>query len=135
MEEQAKHSLQATNSLPIDSKRILPLTSLFASANQNKKKHSLTLLEKTRQILGKSGSKLRSVITDSQYSDNKIRIAVDEAVIPHPANQKRGVENLLRVNKKFRTYGPVHTENATAFSSYCSNVKLLKQLGETVTLN
>jgi ribonuclease J len=30
---------------------------------------------------------------------------------------------------------PVHTENATAFSSYCSNVKLLKQLGETVTLN
>ena len=30
---------------------------------------------------------------------------------------------------------PVHTENATAFASYCSNVKLLKQLGETVTLN
>jgi transposase len=92
--------------LPTDSKRMLPLTSLFASANQNEKKHSLTLLEKTRQILGKSGSKLRSVIADSQYSDNKIRIAVDEAVIPYPANQKRGVENLLRVDKKFRTYGP-----------------------------
>jgi hypothetical protein len=59
---------------------MLPLTSLFASANQNEKKHSLTLLEKTRQILFKSGSKLRSVITDSQYSDGKIRMAADEAV-------------------------------------------------------
>ena len=85
---------------------MLPLTSLFASANQNEKKHSLTLLEKTRQILFKSGGKLRSVITDSQYSDGKIRMAVDEAVIPYPANQNRGAENLLRVDKKFRTYGP-----------------------------
>jgi len=92
--------------LSIDSKSMLPLTSLVASANQNEKKHSLKLLEKTRQILGKSGSKLRSVIADSQYSDGKIRMAVDEAVIPYPANQKRGVENLLRVDKKFRTYGP-----------------------------
>jgi hypothetical protein len=66
------------------------LTSLFASANQNKKKHSLTLLEKTRQILGRSGAKLRSVIADSQYSNGKIRMAVDEAVTPYPANQKRG---------------------------------------------
>jgi transposase len=85
---------------------MLPLTSLFASANQNEKKHSLTLLEKTRQILGRSRAKLRSVIADSQYSDGKIRMAVDEAVIPYSANQKRGVENLLRVDKKFRTYGP-----------------------------
>jgi len=49
---------------------------------------------------------LRSVITDSQYSDTKLRGAVDEAVIPYPANQKRGVNCLLRVDKKFRTYGP-----------------------------
>jgi hypothetical protein len=92
--------------LSIDSKSMLPLTSLFASANQNEKKHSLTLLEKTRQILGRSRAELRSVIADSQYSDGKIRMAVDEAVIPYSANQKRGVENLLRVDKKFRTYGP-----------------------------
>ena len=92
--------------LSIDSKSMLPLTSLFASANQNEKKHSSTLLEKTRQILGRSGAKLRSVIADSQYSDGKIRMAAAEAVIPYPANQKRGVENLLRVDKKFRTYGP-----------------------------
>jgi hypothetical protein len=34
------------------------------------------------------------------------RSAAGEAVIPYPANQKRGVEGLLRVDRKFRTYGP-----------------------------
>jgi transposase len=92
--------------LAIDSESMLPLFSLFASANQNEKKHSLTILEKTMQILKNSGAKLRSVIADSQYSDAKIRMAVDKTVIPYPANQKRGIKDLLRVNKKFRTYGP-----------------------------
>jgi hypothetical protein len=46
------------------------------------------------------------VIADSQYSDGKLRNAVCEAVIPYPANQKRDVKGLLRVDKKFRTYGP-----------------------------
>jgi transposase len=92
--------------LSIDSETMLPLSSLFASANQNEKKHSLTLLEKTKRILSLSGKKLRSVIADTQYSDGKIRAAVDETVIPYPANQKRGVKDLLRVDKKFRTYGP-----------------------------
>jgi hypothetical protein len=92
--------------LSIDSQTMLPLTCAFASANQNEKKHSLNMLEKTRLILKKSGAKLRSVIADSQYSDNKIRNAVDETVIPYPSNQKRGVRDILRVDKKFRTYGP-----------------------------
>jgi hypothetical protein len=48
------------------------------------------------------------VIADSQYSDSKIRETVDETVIPYPANQKRDVKGLLRVDKKFRTYGPEH---------------------------
>jgi len=92
--------------LSIDSRTMLPLTCVFASANQNEKKHSLNLLEKTKLILRQSGAKLRSVIADSQYSDAKLRDAVDEAVIPYPANQKRDVEGLLRVDRKFRTYGP-----------------------------
>ncbi len=92
--------------LSIDSKTMLPLTCTFASANQNEKKHSLTILEKTRQILSKSGVKIRRVIADSQYSDGKIRMAVAETVIPYPANQQRGDKSLLRVDKKFRTYGP-----------------------------
>jgi transposase len=85
---------------------MLPLSCVLASANQNEKKHSLSMLETTKLILRQSGAKLRSVIADSQYSDAKLRGAVDEAVIPYPANQKRGIEGLLRVDRKFRTYGP-----------------------------
>ena len=46
------------------------------------------------------------MIGDSQYSDSKLRSAVDEAVIPYRSNQKCNVRGLLRVDKKFRTYGP-----------------------------
>jgi transposase len=91
--------------LSIDSKTMLPLTCTFASANQNEKKHSLNMVEKTKLILKQSEARLRSVIADSQYSDGKLRKAVDEMVIPYPANQKRDVKGLLRVDK-FRTYGP-----------------------------
>jgi transposase len=92
--------------LSIDSETMLPLTCKFASANQNEKKHSLSMLEKTKLILKQSAARLRSVIADSQYSDSRLRNAVDKAVIPYPANQKRDVTGLLRVDKKFRTYGP-----------------------------
>jgi transposase len=85
---------------------MLPLTCVFASANQNEKKHSLNMLEKTKLILKRSGAKLRSVLADSQYSDSKLRRAVDETVISYPADQKRGVRDILRVDKKFRTYRP-----------------------------
>jgi transposase len=64
------------------------------------------MLEKTKLTLKQSAARLRSVIADNQYSDGKLRKAVDEAVIPYPANQKRGVRDILRVDKKFRTYGP-----------------------------
>jgi hypothetical protein len=92
--------------LSIDSETMLPLTRLFASANQNEKKHSLTLLEKTKHVLSEAGAKLRSIIADTQYSDNKIRVAAGKTVIPYPSNQKRDVNGLLRVDRKFRTYGP-----------------------------
>jgi len=92
--------------LSIDSRTMLPLTCTFASANQNEQKHSLNLLDKTKLILKQSSARLRSVIADSQYSDSKLRKAVDETVIPYRANQKRDVKGLLRVDKKFRTYGP-----------------------------
>jgi len=91
--------------LSIDFERKLPLASIVASANQNEKKHSLTLVEKTKQILRKAGAKLRSIIADSQYSAEKLRNMVSEAVIPNSAYQKRHVKGLLRVDKKFRTHG------------------------------
>jgi hypothetical protein len=92
--------------LAIDSATMLPLACIFASANQNEQKHSLNLLEKAKLILKQSEAKLRSVIADSQYSDGKLRDAVDAAVIPYRSNQKRNVEGLLRVDKKFQAYGP-----------------------------
>jgi transposase len=92
--------------LCIDPKLMLPLSSVFASANQNEKKHSLTILGRANQVLKDSGAKIRSLIADSQYGDGKIRMAVDKTVIPYPANQKRGFKGILRVDKKFRSFGP-----------------------------
>ena len=91
--------------LSIDSESRLPLAGLVDPANDNEKKRTPTILEKTRQVLSKVGAKLKRVIADSQYSDEKIRKTV-EAVIPYPANQKRGVKDILRVDKKFRSHGP-----------------------------
>ena len=51
--------------LSIDSKTMLPLSCLFASANDNEKKHSLTIVERAKQVLKSSGVKLRSLIADS----------------------------------------------------------------------
>jgi hypothetical protein len=91
--------------LSIDSASMLPMANFVAPANENEKRHAPTMLEKTRQILFNVGAKLKRVIADSQYSDEKVRKTV-ETVIPYPANQKRGVKGLLRVDKKFRTFGP-----------------------------
>jgi hypothetical protein len=92
--------------LAIDSKTMLPLACNFAYANVNEKKHSLHILEKSKLILKQSAARLRSVIADSQSSGGKLRSAVDKAVIPFPSYQKPGERNLLRVDRKFRTYGP-----------------------------
>ena len=97
--------------LSIDHKTMLPLSSVFASANQNEKKHSLTILDKAKSILLRCKAKVRSVVADSQYSDSKLRTSVERATIPYPANHMKGVEGLLRVDRKFRTYGPDEQKN------------------------
>jgi transposase len=124
---------------------MLPLSSFFASANQNEKKHSLTLLEKTKQVLSEAGARLRRVIADSQYSENKIRATAAETVIPYPANQKRGVKGLLRVDKKFRAYGPTsqkeeyhkrpHIEAVNSFlkTQYGMAINKVRGLGNIAT--
>jgi transposase len=55
-------------------------------------------------VLGKVGAKLRSLVADSQISSGKVRGLVEEAVIPYTSNQRGG--DVLRVNRRFRTYGP-----------------------------
>ena len=89
----------------VDPCRILPLASVLAPANENEKRHGPSLVERTKEVLRKAGARLRSLIADSQYSSERMRRLVGEAVIPYPANQRRG-EDVLRVDRKFRTYGP-----------------------------
>jgi hypothetical protein len=90
----------------VDPKRILPLATLLASANENEKRHAPTLVERSRLVLGKAGARLRCLIGDSQYSSAKVRALVEHAVIPYMGNQ-RCVGDALRVDRLFRAHGPV----------------------------
>jgi len=89
----------------VDPKRILPLATLLASANENEKRHASTLVKRTRLVLSRAGVKLRCLIADSQYSSRKVRSLVEHAVIPYMSNQRCG-EDALRVDRLFRTHGP-----------------------------
>ena len=89
----------------VDHRRILPLASMLTPANENEKRHGPTLLERTKQVLRRARARLRSLVADSQYSSERMRREVDEAIIPYPANQRRG-EVVLRVDRKFRAHGP-----------------------------
>lgn len=91
--------------LSIDHRRILPLASVLAPANENEKRHGPALLERTRQLLRRAGARLRMMIGDPQYSSRRMRSIAEEAVIPYTARQRRG-EDVLRVDKKFRAHGP-----------------------------
>ena len=87
----------------VEPKRILPLASVLAPANENEKRHAPSLVERTRMVLGKADARLRCLIGDSQYSSGKVRSLVDDAVIPYTSSQ-RGEG--LRVDRMFRAHGP-----------------------------
>jgi hypothetical protein len=89
----------------LEPRRILPLASVLAPANENEKRHAPSLVARTRMVLGKADARLRSLIADSQYSSRRIRSLVEHAVIPYMSNQRRG-EDVLRVDRLFRTHGP-----------------------------
>jgi hypothetical protein len=90
----------------VDPKRILPLACLMAPANENEKRHAPSLVERTRRVLSRVDAKLRCLVADSQYSSAKVRALVEHSVIPYMSNQ-RGGEDALRVDRLFRTHGPV----------------------------
>jgi len=90
----------------VDPRRILPLANVLAPANENEKRHAPSLVERTRMVLGRADARLRSLIADSQYSSARVRGLVEAAVIPYTASQRRG-EGVLRVDRRFRTHGPV----------------------------
>jgi hypothetical protein len=61
----------------VEPKRILPLATLLASANENEKRHAPSLVERSRLVLGRAGVKLRCLIADSQYSSGRVRSLVE----------------------------------------------------------
>jgi len=87
----------------LEPKRILPLASLMAPANENEKRHAPSLVERTKAVLGRVDARLRCLIGDSQYSSSRVRSLVDRAVIPYTSSQ-RG--DGLRVDRMFRAHGP-----------------------------
>ena len=91
--------------LAVDVKSELPIAMIVVSANENEKKHSISLFEKSSKYV-----KPRKLLADSQYSAGNLREAAlkTEAlpVIPYPRNQSRGVKGILRVDRKFRSHGP-----------------------------
>jgi transposase len=91
--------------LAVDVKSELPVAMVVVSANENEKKHSISLFNKASEHV-----KPRKLLADSQYSASKLRETASECgalpVIPYPKNQFRGVRGILRIDRKFRSHGP-----------------------------
>ena len=91
--------------LAVDVKSELPIAMIVVSANENEKKHSISLFSKASEYV-----RPRKLLADSQYSAANLRETVlaygTLPVIPYPKNQRKGVRGILRVDKKFRSHGP-----------------------------
>ena len=115
----------------VDAKTELPIAVIAASANDNEKKHAPALLEKA---LKATKSRVKLLVADSQYSSRNLRDQASSrgvrAVIPFPANQQRAQKGLLRVDKYFRTHGPIYEKRVYRLRSAVERVnsRLKEQL-------
>jgi hypothetical protein len=89
----------------VDHRTMLPLATILAPANDNEKKHAPGLVERARAVLGRAGGLVRSLVADSQYSGEALRGMAGASAIPYVSRQRRG-EDVLRVDRRFRTHGP-----------------------------
>jgi hypothetical protein len=91
--------------LACDGEAEMPLAYTVAPANENDKRHADTLLREVAERV-----KAEAVICDRQYSSRRVRGLIEdlgaEPVIPYPRNQMPGAGEVLRVDRRFRTYGP-----------------------------
>ena len=55
----------------MEPKRILPLASVLAPANENEKRHAPSLVEMTKAVLGRVDARLRCLIGDGFSSATK----------------------------------------------------------------
>lgn len=115
----------------VDAKTELPIAVIAASANDNEKKHAPALLEKA---LKTTKGRVKLLVADSQYSSRNLRDQASSwgvrAVIPFPANQQRDQKGLLRVDKYFRTHGPIYEKRVYRLRSAVERVnsRLKEQL-------
>ena len=107
----------------VDAKSELPIAIIVASANDNEKKHAPALLEKA---LKATEGRVKLFVADSQYSSRNLRDQASSqgvrAVIPFPTNQQRGQKGLLRVDKYFRTHGPIYEKRVYRLRSSIERV-------------
>jgi transposase len=117
-----------------DAKSELPIAVVVAPANENEKKHASFLLDETVRT---TGMPMKTLVADSQYSCRKLRDQVSahgaKAVIPYPANQRRGEKRLLRVDKHFRTHGP--TRERRAYKQRAAIERMNSRLKDQLSLN
>jgi len=94
--------------LAADVKSEMPLAVIVEPANVNEKKAAPTLLKKT--VKRRRKRKVRHVVAGSQYSSHAVREEVKrldaKPIIPYPKNQVKG-KKVLRVDRRFRSHGPV----------------------------
>ena len=115
----------------VDAKTELPIAVIAASANDNEKKHAPALLEKA---LKATKGRVKLLVADSQYSSRNLRDQAlargVRAVIPFPTNQQRDQKGLLRVDKYFRTHGPIYEKRVYRLRSAVERVnsRLKEQL-------
>jgi transposase len=107
----------------VDAKSELPIAIIVASANDNEKKHAPALLEKASKA---TEGRVKLLVADSQYSSRNLRDQASSqgvrAVIPFPTNQQRGQKGLLRVDKYFRTHGPIYEKRVYRLRSSIERV-------------
>ncbi|MBM4401152.1 MAG: transposase [Crenarchaeota archaeon] len=119
--------------LAVDVKSELPIAIIVVSANENEKKHSISLFRKASEYV-----KPGKLLADCQYSAANLRETASECgtlpVIPYPRNQQKGVRGILRVDRKFRSHGPRNFKLAyrrrVAVERVFSRLKLLAGLGQ-----
>ncbi|MCJ7505958.1 transposase [Candidatus Bathyarchaeota archaeon] len=92
--------------LAVDVVRGLVIGFVVVPANRNEKRVLPHLL--IRLVM--TGFHIKTLIADTQYSSNLIRILCSlckiTAIIPYPKNQFKHVKGLLRVDRLFRAHGP-----------------------------
>jgi len=118
--------------LAVDVKSELSIAMIVVSANENEKKHSVSLLRKASGFV-----RPMRLLADSQYSAGNLRDTAVELgalpIIPYPKNQLKGATGVLRVDRQFRSHGP--TKCKVAYKKRVAVERVFSRLKNLASLN